>query len=80
MNCRKLATEEELLQECLKYSEIMLYGCGVVGQTLLKRLNHRGIGIKGFIVTEKKESKISGVDVYSVDEVANSIESVYGGY
>lgn len=69
MVCRKMATEEELIQECLKYNEIMLYGCGEVGKTLLRRLKHRGITIKGFIVTKKGETESAGLPVYSVDEV-----------
>lgn len=36
MDVKKLRTEEELMEECLKYSEIMLYGCGEVGQIFLE--------------------------------------------
>lgn len=68
MDVKKLRTEEELMEECLKYSEIMLYGCGEVGQILLRRLNQRGISIKGFIVTEKKDTEIAGQNVYSIHE------------
>lgn len=69
MDCRKLFTEEEMMKECLKHGEIMLYGCGRVGQTLMRRLNQKGIRIKGFIVTAKNETESSGVPVYSVDEI-----------
>lgn len=69
MDIKKLHIEEELMEECIKYSEIMLYGCGEVGRILLRRLNQRGVSIKGFIVTEKRDAEIAGYNVYSVHEI-----------
>lgn len=61
---------QELKNELCKYSEIYLYGAGVVAYGACKAIEHMfGKRIKGFLITDKKkQQQIEEIQVYSLEE------------
>lgn len=61
----------KLLQKIEHYSNIYIYGAGIVGQSVYDGLARQGIIIKGFLVTfrSKKIAGVRGQPVIGIDEI-----------
>ena len=60
---------DECINYCKKHSEIYIYGAGKIGTYCRLFLEMNLIAIKGFIVSDKKDSRTEYRRVYQIDEV-----------
>lgn len=61
---------KELIQFCIKYPKLYIYGAGVYGKKCCETLQNLDIPIQSFIVTQKSENeeKVFGIPVIGLEE------------
>ena len=67
---RQYGDIKELIQFCIKYSKIYIYGAGVYGKKCCETLQLLGVPVQAFIVTKKAENadEVLGVPIIDLKE------------
>lgn len=69
---------EKLIKFCQCHPSVYCYGAGLIGNRTNKFLRKYNINIRGYIVSQKKESENKEIRLYQIDEVIGLLDEESG--
>lgn len=75
---RQYGDIKELIQFCLKYQRLYIYGAGVFGKKCYETLQFLGVPVQAFLVTKKAENEeeVFGIPVIGLEEFNDKKRSI----